>query len=305
MSTEFPFVKTSIKIPSCLPDWNLDAWRYLPKQASKPYPVIIMAHGFASNKLMALAPYAEAFTSAGYACVVFDYRRWGASDGEPRHILYVTEQLEDYRTVIKFCRQQPEFNPKQVILWGTSFSGGHVVTLASEPRLNIAAVIAQCPFLGVFSSPPLTVVALKTLAYALFDALKQALGLAPFYVPAAAPPGTVGGLTAPGSTEGMQMLGPCPNEVSASSILEFLAYAPHAHAELIRCPVLLVSVVEDNLCDIKGVEEVGRKCLAVVEIVRVNGDHFEVYPGGRLHDASLGAQLAFLRQHVEESSRSW
>ena len=37
------------------------------------------AHGLSANKTMKLAPYAEAFTTAGYACVVFDYRRFGAS----------------------------------------------------------------------------------------------------------------------------------------------------------------------------------------------------------------------------------
>lgn len=37
------------------------------------------ANGLGCNKLMGLADYAEQFASAGYACVVFDYRRWGAS----------------------------------------------------------------------------------------------------------------------------------------------------------------------------------------------------------------------------------
>ena len=57
------------------------------------------------------------------------------TDGLPRHVVYVSEQLEDYRTVIKFCRQQPEFDPQRVILWGTSFAGGHVAALAAEVRL--------------------------------------------------------------------------------------------------------------------------------------------------------------------------
>lgn len=93
---------------------------------------------------MSLAPYAETFACMGYAVVVFDYRRWGASGehshcfsaspnsilmmkcysgGTPRHVVYISEQLEDYRTVIKYCRLQPEFDPHKVILWGTSLSG--------------------------------------------------------------------------------------------------------------------------------------------------------------------------------------
>lgn len=53
-------------------------------------------------------------------------------------------------------------------------------------------------------------------------------------------------------------------------MLELPVYTPYAHAELIRCPVLLVAVVEDNLCDIKGVEEVARKG-PTTEVVRLNG----------------------------------
>jgi hypothetical protein len=63
----------------------------------------------------------------------------------------VEEQLADYRTVIKYARQQAEFDPNRIILWGTSFSGtvalfsssfsinkpstgGHAITLAAEVR---------------------------------------------------------------------------------------------------------------------------------------------------------------------------
>lgn len=51
------------------------------------------------------------------------------SDGTPRNILSVTEQLEDYGTVVKYARQQAELDPQRVILWGTSFSG---MVLGSE-----------------------------------------------------------------------------------------------------------------------------------------------------------------------------
>lgn len=58
----------------------------------------------------------------------------------------------------------------------------------SQPRLNLAAAIAQCPFLGIRPPAPFTLGTLKIFGYALLDALKQALGLAPLYIPAAAPP---------------------------------------------------------------------------------------------------------------------
>lgn len=102
------------------------------------------AHGLSANKLLGLAPYAEAYADLGYASIVFDYRRWGTSgasctlfrsdrmlnfsprwsaDGVPRNLINIKEQLEDYRMVIKFARLQPEFDGNRVILFGTSFSG--------------------------------------------------------------------------------------------------------------------------------------------------------------------------------------
>lgn len=35
----------------------------------------------------------------------------------------MSEQLDDYRTVINYCRKQVQFNPHKVVVWGTSFSG--------------------------------------------------------------------------------------------------------------------------------------------------------------------------------------
>ncbi|KDR78660.1 hypothetical protein GALMADRAFT_223915 [Galerina marginata CBS 339.88] len=54
------FTKSTIKIPSATNGWKLDTWEYLPTgQFSKPFPVIVMAHGLSGNKMMSLAPYAE------------------------------------------------------------------------------------------------------------------------------------------------------------------------------------------------------------------------------------------------------
>ncbi|KAI0775280.1 alpha/beta-hydrolase [Trametes elegans] len=300
------YEKSHIKIPSATPGWSLDAWKYLPRrrgstQAAQGLPVIIMAHGVSANKLMGLAPYAEAFTALGYAAVVFDYRRWGASAGTPRHVVYVSEQLEDYRTVIKFCRQQPEFNPQQVILWGTSFAGGHVVTLASERLLNLSAVIAQCPYLGTSPTPALWPF-IKLVLRGVEDVLRQTVGMYPKYIPAVAETGEVGLLTSPGSTQGM--LGivkdkqDYPNEVSASSFFELPFYNPNASAPQITCPVLVVAAEHDNICQLSAASELQRLS-PNVELVVLPCSHFELYPGSRMHEESLNAMKDFLIRHLQ------
>ncbi|KAI0076202.1 hypothetical protein K474DRAFT_1663328 [Panus rudis PR-1116 ss-1] len=218
-------------------------------------------------------------------------------DGKPRHSVYVTEQLEDYRTVIKFCRQQAEFDPHRVILWGSSLSGGHVVSLASEKHLNICAGVAQCPYLGVIAKSPLTLSAIKTLGWAVLDILKQAIGLSPIFIPAVAENGTVGVLTSPGTFEGAYALvendGDYPNEISASSIFELPFYKPNVSAKDIACPLLVVALEHDNICSIDGAREVAAAC-DKVKLKVLDGGHFEAYPGQALFEESLKTQVAFL-----------
>lgn len=49
------------------------------------------AHGYGGHKELGLAPYAEAFASNGYACIVFDYRRWGGSGRRASSDLYIRQ----------------------------------------------------------------------------------------------------------------------------------------------------------------------------------------------------------------------
>jgi len=298
------FEKTTVKIASATPGWDLDTWCYLPTSKAgdtKPKPVIIMAHGFSANKLMGLSTYAEAFASLGYASLVFDYRHWGASDGKPRHLLRVNDQLEDYRTVIKYARQQPEFDPARIVLWGSSFSGGHVITLSAEPSIGPVAAIAQCPYTA--GPPPIafSLGVVKTAIYALIDPVKRLLGMDPVYIPAAASPGQVGGLTAKGTMEGLMALAQdsseYPNEVNAGALLQVFSYQPVHSASAITCPIILVAPEDDNLCLLPSaiaVADAAKKS----ELVKLPLGHFDVYPGRPQHQASLDAQLAFLNKHV-------
>ncbi|KAJ8081787.1 hypothetical protein PM082_007633 [Marasmius tenuissimus] len=146
MTSATGFTKTTLKIPSGTYGWDLDVWCFLPSGVDKPadnvvtdgrWPVVVMAHGWCCNKLMSLSPYAETFVNSGYACLVFDYHRWGASDGIPRHILSIKEQLEDYRTVIRYAQLQLEFDPDRVVVWGTSFSGESSMLFSPPEALKI------------------------------------------------------------------------------------------------------------------------------------------------------------------------
>ena len=137
-------MRTDVTIPSG--DDTLAAWLYLPegKKGSKP-PVIVMAHGLGAVKEMRLDAYAERFVAAGYACLVFDYRHFGGSTGEPRQVLDIGRQIEDWKAALAWARSCRDVDGSRVIVWGTSFGGGHAIWMAAEDG-NIAAAIAQCPF---------------------------------------------------------------------------------------------------------------------------------------------------------------
>ncbi|KAF8512482.1 alpha/beta-hydrolase [Gautieria morchelliformis] len=308
------FERITVKIPSATPDWNLDAWKYIPTVTNEgtprhgPYPVIILAHGLSANKLLALDAYAARYAEEGYASVVFDYRRWGMSDGTPRHILRISEQLEDYRSVISWTQQLPEFDSKRIIIWGTSFSGGHILQLASEQDHDIVAAMCQCPYTGTARSNhglrgsfAAFGNLVKLVSFAVADVVRQSVGMSPLYCKAASDPGGGGILTVPGALQGYTSLvkdpSHLPNEINASCIFQVSQYNPHSMATSITCPLLLVIPEADNICSTPGALKVAsgaQRC----EVVRTEGGHFDVYPGHKGFDRAVHAQLEFMRRHV-------
>ena len=77
---------------------TLRGWFYPAEGAgglNGPGPAVVMAHGFSAVKEMYLDRFAEAFAAAGLNVLVFDYRCFGASDGEPRQEIDQWAQVRD------------------------------------------------------------------------------------------------------------------------------------------------------------------------------------------------------------------
>ena len=123
-------------------------WLFTPGDAAdgQKFPVIIMAHGFSAVKEMGLADLAEKYAASGYAVLVFDYRYFGSSDGEPRGQLFPLDMVEDYRNAISWACEQPNLDSDRIGLWGTSYSGGLAVYTATYDK-RVKAVIVQAPSL--------------------------------------------------------------------------------------------------------------------------------------------------------------
>ena len=105
---------------------------------------------------------------AGYLVVTFDYRGWGASDArlvltspaptdrpghrftaevrEIREVVDPLDQTTDLQNVIHWVQGEPQCDTDRIGLWGSSYSGGHVVYAAArDPRVK--ATVSQVPAL--------------------------------------------------------------------------------------------------------------------------------------------------------------
>src|SRR5215831_630431 len=104
----------------------LRGWLYVPEILPGKAPAVVMAHGFSAVKEMYLDRYAEVFSAAGLAVLVFDNRNFGASDGEPRDEIDPWRQIADYRDAITYASTLSEVDENRIGILGSSYSGGHV-----------------------------------------------------------------------------------------------------------------------------------------------------------------------------------
>src|ERR671928_546064 len=126
---------------------RLRGWLYTPDGGGPPFPTVVMAHGFSAVKEMYLDKFAEAFAEAGLAALVFDNRNFGASDGTPRLEIDPWDQVHDYRDAITYARTRSEVDGERIGVWGSSYSGGHVLVVGAIDR-RVKCVVAQVPLIS-------------------------------------------------------------------------------------------------------------------------------------------------------------
>lgn len=228
------------------------AWLYLPAAtgntapAGRP-PVIVMAHGLGAVKTLRLDAFAERFAAAGYACLVFDYRHFGDSEGDPRELISIRRQRQDWKAAVAFARAQAEVDGRRVVLWGTSFAGGHALVTGAQDA-DIAAVVVQCPFTDGFASATANSLraVVRLLAAAGRDIAAAARHRPPVRIKAAARPGEVGLMSRPEDVERVLALldasgvaeADYHNDVPARVALAIPLARPGRKISELRCPVL-------------------------------------------------------------------
>ncbi|SPL69808.1 alpha/beta hydrolase [Acinetobacter stercoris] len=273
---------------------------YKPINVKKP-AVIVMAHGFAALRHFRLITFAQRFAQAGYAVVLFDYRHWGGSTGLPREMVSIQSQLDDWKSMVHYLASQKNINARKIILWGTSLSGGYVLTLASELK-NIHAVIAQVPFVDgaeTAKAYPLQFLP-KALKLSSQDYMGAKVGMSPKTLPVVHP-FSLCFLPTADSYEGyMSIVHPdyfWSGEVPARVFFNLIRFRPIQGVRNINIPVLLIAAKKDSLIPIESSRETATNIAPFVNYHEWNMSHFDIYHGQWLEKA-ISTQLEFLHQNI-------
>lgn len=285
----------------------LVGYLHRPAETNALLPCVVLGHGFSGTQDR-LAYAAGRFAEAGFAALTFDYRSFGESGGEPRQVVDVRAQLEDWRAAIRFARGVGGVDPERIALWGSSLGGGHVVTVAAgDPR--VAAVVAQIPFNGF----PRRVEGrsaqdtLRLLWAMTVDAARGRLGLSPRYIPMVGAPGEVAVTVTARARRHIATLSGTSgsslwrNEVAPRGLFGMMRYRPGEVAHRLKMPLLVCSAEDD----LEALEENTRQLAERAprgELRRYPGVHFDFYRGP-VRQQVVADQIDFLRTHLSLPTR--
>ncbi|MEX2529274.1 MAG: alpha/beta hydrolase [Gemmatimonadota bacterium] len=268
-----------------------------------PHPTVLLGHGFGATRSAGLERYAARFREAGLLAVTFDYRHFGGSSGEPRQLLSVSRQLEDWRAMLAWARERPEVDARRIGIWGSSFAGGHVLRIAAEDPA-VAAVVSQVPFTnGVATTLRLPLLSvLKATVVSSADVLKGIVGAAPVTMPLVAPPGQAAAMPLDEAVEGFRRMNahsPWTNRVCARIGLAVPFYHPGRAAGRIQCPLLMQIGERDALTPPGPARRAGARA-PMGRVVTYPFGHFEVY-FDEAFERVVGDQIEFLTEHLMDS----
>jgi dienelactone hydrolase len=281
-------------------------WLYRPDDVADP-PVVVMAHGFGGERTWRLPAFATRFAERGLAAFLFDYRTFGASEGEPRNLVDPFAHRADWLAAIDHVRSLTALDGERLALWGTSFSGGHVVEAAARVP-HVSAVVAQVPFVDG-PRTALKLVRNGGLGYlrdgvvaALRDLGRAVSGRRPHYVPLAGPPDEFAVLNTPDAVRGVDSLVPLDeaweNRCPARIVFTTLAYRPLSRASDVDAPVFVAQAERDSIVPAATTDRLVRE-LDDVERVRYPVGHFDVYRGEPFEEL-VTREGRFLTRHLLE-----
>ena len=272
-------------------------------------PAIVMTHGFSAVKEMfQLSRYAERFKDAGFVTLVFDFRFLGASDGEPRGHIVSHEQCEDIRNAITWLSRQPQVDEDRIGVWGTSYSGGHVLHLAAFD-CRIKAVVSQVPTINPVE---------QTIRRSGWDGLERLMemlatdrerrfdGEPSSRVKVVAQEGELSALSVPEAYEAMSRhAATAPswvNSVTLESLEDYVQvqYLPTARIELISPTALLMVLAEaDSLIPVDLAKAAFERAGEPKEFHVAPCGHFEIYEQEPWFSEAVSRTVEWYTTHLQ------
>lgn len=263
-----------------------------------PAPVVVMAHGFSAVAAQ-LEPQARAFAEAGFAAFVYDNPGFGLSGGFPRQEVDPVRQVRGYRDAVSYVRTLSGVDPGRIAIWGSSFSGGHVLQ-AGAMDIRVAVVISQAPFIsgweliGGWPNGP------EIIAMTTAEREARAAGAEPTVMRVVGLPDEPCAL--PGD-DGYAYFtstgGPTwKNEITLSSLELARAHEPALWIERIAPrPLLMIVAANDVVTPTAHALAAFQRAGAPKKLVEVAGGHFDVYSGAGFNVATAET-AAWLKAHL-------
>jgi uncharacterized protein len=276
---------------------TLRGWFLLPP-GPRPHPAIAMAPGFAAVRHGFLGhPYHEVFAKRGLAVLLFDNANCGDSNGEPRQELDPIVQQRGYRDALTYLALDERIDPDRLGIWGTSYSGGHVLAVAAADR-RVKCVVSQAMTISGRANlrRRLTPAAYSELRQSWYeDRLLRARGL---------PPPTV---TAFGEdSESVAFANKRPaehrqnwrNEVTLRSWEYYAEYDPvDAIDRICPTPLLMIVALKDEMTPAEDALAAYNRALQPKELLIIPGGHYAVYEGDG-YVASASAALDWFQRYL-------
>ncbi|KAF4556986.1 Prolyl oligopeptidase-like protein [Elsinoe fawcettii] len=276
-----------------------------------PAPCLVMSHGFSALKEMDLNTFADHFSKTlPIHCLIFDNRGFGESDhghGQHRHEILPAVQTSDIQDAITYAQSRPEVDPDRIGIWGSSYSGGHVLWVGAVDR-RVKAVLSQVPCVNGWENwhrlirPDFAEGINKAFQQ---DRLDRAAGKPPVMLPVVdEDPQKSSALPTPDSFtffSGWAKKSNWQNEVTLKSIEAFREYNPSAHVHNISPTPLLMTVAEnDVLTPTHLALEAFSRAREPKQLQLLPGGHFDGY-SGFYFERNAAVQVEFLRKWLLRS----
>jgi len=286
---------------------KLVGWLYMPaalKQGEKR-PTIVMAHGWSAVKEMYLDDFAAKFANGGFVVLVFDYRNFGDSEGEPRSHIDPSMQNEDYKNAITWATLQPMVDASRIGIWGSSYSGAHVIHLAAFDR-RVKCAVAQVPLVNATDNFRRLVRAdyfPGTQAWLAADRTEEYTTGKINYLPVVDEQGKPSALPTQDSYDWFIKTGKTrapkwENRQTVRSLELALEYNPGANIHLISpTPFMMIVAQNDVLTPTDLAIEAFGRAREPKQLVILSGGHFDAYTGAGFQQSSTPA-LSWFRQHL-------